>query len=180
MVYSSYKRQRIVYHYLQGHKAPTICKLLSEEGLKASRVGIDKFLKKFSDTGCIGRRVGSGRRSKITREIKAIVDRQMALDDETTTIQLHAILTNKHGINISRRTILRCRISLGWTFRGSAYCQLIREANKVKRLECCQTHPYSDEALNDVLFTDECTVQLESHRRFSCRKIGQQPRPKPR
>jgi hypothetical protein len=27
-----------------------------------------------------------------------------------------------NGIDISLRTILRCRTALGWTFRGSAYC----------------------------------------------------------
>ena len=32
-------------------------------------------------------------------------------------------------------TILQCRQKLGWTFRGSSSCQLIRHANKVKRFE---------------------------------------------
>lgn len=180
MVYSTYQRQRILYHYLQGHKAPTITKLLAEEGCKSSRVGVAKFLEKFRETGCIGRRIGSGRVSKISAEIKAIVDRQMQLDDETSAIQLHAMLTEQYGLNVSRRTILRCRTSLGWTFRGSAYCQLIRDANKLKRLDWCQQHPYSEAAFKDVIFTDECTVQLESHRRFCCRKISQQPKPKPK
>ena len=30
--------------------------------------------------------------------------------------------------------VLRCRTYLGWTFRGSSYCQLIRHENKQKRL----------------------------------------------
>ena len=129
MVYSTYQRQRILYHYLQGHKAPTITKILATEGFKASRVGVAKFLDKFRETGCIGRRIGSGRVSKISAEIKEIVDRQMQLDDETSAIQLHAILTQQYGIKVSRRT------SLGWRFRESTYCQLIREANKQKRLD---------------------------------------------
>ena len=137
MVYSTYQRQRILYHYLQGHKAPTIAKLLAEEGCKTSRVGVSKFLDRFQETGCIGRRIGSGHVSKISAEIKALVDRQMQLDDETSAMQLHAMLTEQHGINVSCRTILRCRTSLGWTFRGSAYCQLIREANMQKRLDWC-------------------------------------------
>ena len=32
----------------------------------------------------------------------------------------------------------------------------------------------------DVLWTDECSVQMESHRRFCCRKIGEAPKPKAR
>ena len=179
MVYSTYKRQRILHHYFEGHHAPTIAKLLREEGLKATRVGIAKFLTKFQETGSIGRSPGSGRPSKITAEIKEMVEEQMRLDDETTACQLHKLLTSK-GYSISLRTILRCRILLGWTFRGSSYCQLIRHPNKLKRLEWANSNPYSDAAFENVIFTDECTVQLESHRRFSCRKKKEPPKLKPR
>lgn len=55
----------------------------------------------------------------------------MCLDDETTATQLHELLTH-YGIAISLRTVLCCREQLGWTFRGSAYCQLIRDVNKQK------------------------------------------------
>ena len=101
----------------------------------------------------------------------------MELDDETTAHQLHCLLEKK-GYVISLATILRCRISLGWTFRGSAYCQLIREANKAKRLAWAKE--YRDDTFEDVIYTDECSVQLETHRRFCCRKNGQRPKPKPR
>ena len=54
----------------------------------------------------------------------------MRLDDEKTAVQLYALLLGK-GYNISLLTILRARSALGWS---SAYCQLIREANK-RRLD---------------------------------------------
>lgn len=44
-----------------------------------------------------------------------LVEQQMRRDDETTTIQLHQILT-RHGIELSLRTVLRSRGHLGWTF----------------------------------------------------------------
>ena len=69
----------------------------------------------------------------ITTEIKAVVEEEMQRDDETTAIQLHKLLVSR-GYKISIQTVLRCRSSLGWTFRGSAYCQLIRDVNKQKRL----------------------------------------------
>ena len=74
MVYSTYKRQCIVryMYHLQGYKAPTIAKLLVEDGCKASRVGIAKFLEKYRETGCIGRRIGSCRSSKIALHILRI------------------------------------------------------------------------------------------------------------
>ena len=111
---------------------------------------------------------------------KAIVDQKMKEDDETTATQLHALLTSG-GYNILLRTILLCRSTLGWMFRGSAYCQLIRDGNKIKHLAWAkQFVTYKDKDFKDVIFTDECTVQLETHRRFCCRKWGQPPKAKPR
>ena len=50
--------------------------------------------------------------------------------------------------------------SLGWTFRGSAYCQLIRDANKRKRLEWARQ--YASDDFEDVIWADEASVQLET------------------
>ena len=55
-------------------------------------------------------------------------------DDETTALQLQNVL-RQGGNEISLRSILRGRKSLGWTFHGAAYCQLIRDVNKVKRMQ---------------------------------------------
>ena len=137
----------------------------------------DRYLQVFEMTGSIRRRVGSGCPSKVTAEIKEIVERQMRTDDETTAYQLHHLLTDK-GYTISLRTILHCRTALGWIFHGSVYCQLIREANKAKRLAWAQEH--LDDSFEDVIWTDECTVQMESYRRFTHRKLSEAPRPKPR
>ena len=178
MVFSEYIKLRILYHANKGYKPYTIAKLLKEEeGITVSRFGVAKFLKVYHETGTTARRSGSGRLSKVTAHVKQLVEEQMNEDDETTATQLHRMLV-ENGIDISLSTILRCHTSLGWTFRGSAYCQLIRENNKVKRLEWAQCN--KDDNFEDVIWTDECTVQLENHRRFCCRKVGQAPNPKPR
>ena len=177
MVYSWYTKKRIVYYYERGYRAPTIARLLLEEDIVASRVGIAKLIRKYSETRTIVRRPGSGRPTVITPEIKTFVEEKMREDDETTAEQLHRSLISR-GIRISKKTILRCRTDLGWTFRGSAYCQLIRESNKAKRLQWAQDHMQDN--FDDVIWTDECSVQLETHKRFCCRKQGEAPRPKPR
>ena len=176
-MFSSYVKQRIVFFRAKGYKVPTIAKLLRREGIRSNRVGISKFLRMFEEAGNFNRRVGSGRPSKVTREIKQVVEEQMLHDDETTAVQLYRLLKDC-GYNVGLRTVLRCRTSLGWTFRGSAYCQHIRERNRVKRLAWAQEH--LAESFDDVIWTDECSVQMESHRQFCCRKIGQPPNPKPR
>ena len=90
----------------------------------------------------------------------------MKQDDETTAYQLHALLLSK-GYSLSLRSVIQCRTSMGWTFRGSAYCQLIRDVNKKKRFDWAKI--YIDDDFEKVIFIDECTVQLESHRQFCCR-----------
>ena len=180
MVFSEYTKQRIIFYYNRGLSPPTISNRLLDEGINASRRGILKFLIRYKSTGTIVRQPGSGGRTKITPEIKRLVEEKMQSDDETTAMQLHQLLTN-HGYSISKRTILRCRSALGWTFRGSSYCQLIREANKEKRLEWALKYGHeAEDGFEDVLWSDECSVQLETHRRFCCRKNGQRPRNKPR
>ena len=146
----------------------TISKMLKSEGIFISRQGVAKVLLRVKATGSITRQAGSGRPTKLTREVKEIVEEAMRNDDETTAVQLHAILVDKQHI-LSLSSILRCRKSLGWTFRGSAYCQMLREVNKTKRLEWATQYVHEAQTgFLNVVFTDETSVQLESHRRFCC------------
>ena len=178
MVYSTYTKLRILHYSSKGFRSYTIANLLEKyDNITVSIRGVAKFLKVYEETNSIARRPGSGRATKITATVKQLVEEQMVRDDETTATQLHKMLLD-NGIDISLRTILRCRQALGWTFCGSAYCQLIRDVNKEKRVEWVRE--YQHDNFDNVLWTDECTVQLENHRRFCCRKKGQRPKPKPR
>ena len=138
--------------------------MLKSEDIFISRQGVAKVLLRVKATGSITRQAGSGRPTKLTREVKEIVVEAMRNDDETTAVQLHAILVDKQHI-LSLSSILRCRKSLGWTFRGSAYCQMLREVNKTKRLEWATQYVHEAQTgFLNVVFTDETSVQLESHR----------------
>ena len=79
----------------QGCISRNIRNLLLGEGLIVSHVGIYRFLKRFEKCGTLARRRGSGRPSKITDEVKRIEEAQMQLDDETTAVQLRALLAQK-------------------------------------------------------------------------------------
>ena len=181
MAYSEYTKQRILFYWFKGLKPTHIVLQLKEEGINVSRVGVWKFIKRYKLHGSIQRKPGSGRPSKITADMLRIVDRKMEEDDETTAVQLQKLLAET-GHQLSLHTILHSRAKLGWTFRGSAYCQLIRDSNKVKRLEWAREYLQASQSdgFTDVVWTDESSVQLETHRRHSCRRKGKQPRPKPR
>ena len=80
------------------------------------------------------------------------------------------------------RFFWRCHNEIGWVCTRPHYCQLIREANKIKRKEWCQRQIDNKEQFEDVIFTDECTVQLDRHGRLCFRKekkvraLKQQPK----
>lgn len=178
MVMSDYVKRRILSLHRSGLKVPRIAEtLVLEDGIRISKQGIRKFLLRFSERGTIARKPGSGFPPKLLPQIKQLIDAKMRADDETTATQLQELLAS-HGVYVSLSTILRSRKQFGWIYRGSAYCQLIRETNKQKRLEFALENLH--DLFDNVIFTDETTVQLESHRRYSYRKTGEKPRLKPR
>ena len=122
MVLSLYCKQRVLFYYSEGIRSSNRIKRQLEEvdGIDISRVAIWKFLRRYAEQQCLSRKEGSGRPSKITPEVKAVVEQQMNVDDEMTAHQLHKLLIEK-GFSLSISTVLRCRIELGWTFRGNPY-----------------------------------------------------------
>ena len=73
----------------------------------------------------------------------------------------HALLLH-HIHTMTLKTVLRCHAALGWTFRGSAYCQLIRQQNEVKRLQWAQEH--LSDGFDSVIWTDAKRAQRSSNR----------------
>ena len=59
-------------------------------------------------------------------------------------------------------TIKRTHTQLDWLKSRPKYCQIIREANKELRKQWCEQMISNKEMFEDVIFSDECTVQLES------------------
>ena len=66
MLFSTYKKLRIVFFHRKGLKAPEIGKRLFEEGMMTSRQGIHRFIKRFGTTSSISR---SGQLSKVMEVI---------------------------------------------------------------------------------------------------------------
>ena len=147
-----------------------------EDQIRVSKHGVRRFLKRFGVYGTIARKPGSGLPPNLSPAVQKLIEDTMRAEDETTATQLQSLLATR-SIYVSLATIIRNRSMLGWTYRGSAYCQLIRNANKI-RLQWAQT--YLHDNFEDVIWSDETTVQLENHRRFCYRKEGERPRPKPR
>ena len=131
-----YTKRRAIYFASKGLSCSATSRALTSEGLSYSTKSVSLLLRKINGGGSIARKPGTGRSTKITQQVKDLKEEQMQADDETTAVELKRKLS-ANEINLSLSTILRCRRALGWTYRGSAYCQLIREPNKLKRLSWC-------------------------------------------
>ena len=177
---SQYIKDTILYLASKGWTAGYIPSHLQEMyEVELSRQSVSTFLSYYRRSKSVLRKSGSGRKTKITPEVKCIVEAKMESDNETTATQLQQVL-HISGIGISLTTVKRYRRELGWTFHGSRCCQMIREPNKVKRLEWCVQHMQENDDLEDVIWSDETSIQLESHRRHAFRTKYQAPKLKSR
>jgi transposase len=131
--YSNYLKRQVLSRVQNRLSSRAIADTLLEAGLSASRQGITRFLWRYRKTGSLERARGSNRPAKVSPAVKQIVETEMHGDDKTTA-KLCAILLAK-GLS----TILCSRLSFDRTLCGSSYCQMIRRANKVKRLQWAET-----------------------------------------
>jgi len=138
-VLSKYAKQRIVALKGSGLKHGNVVYAFGRENITTSRQTVRRFYLHYLEDATINQRPGSGRPLNLAELSLAMVEQLMWQDDETSATQIHLFLVC-NGVDVSLTTILRGRRTLGWTFRGSAYCQLIWEANKHKHLEWAQLH----------------------------------------
>ena len=175
MVYSDYVKQRILVFYRFKKNCSQIIRCLAEVGYTVSKADVLKFLHHYRETGTIAHAPGTDQASKLTDQLREIIEDQMKKNDETTGLELQKLLKKEvKGFDASVSSILRWRNDLGWTAKGTKYCQMIREVNKEKRLKWATEN--QDTSFENVIFTDETTVQMETHRRTCCYKRGCKPR----
>lgn len=103
----------------------------------------------------------------------------MRHNDETTSNQIRKKLA-KYGVVVCSSTVRRCRKKQGWTLQRTAYCQLIRDPNKAKRLEYAQRIIESGDSFDNVIFSDECSVSLQQYRWTCYRKVDEPTKRKPK
>lgn len=144
-----------------------------------SYASVTRIIKKLRETGSVKNRPRSGRPTKLSEAAKAFIEQQMRKNDEATSKQIQAKLA-KRGVVVNPSTVRRSRKRQGWTLQQTRYCQMVRDANKVKRLEHAQQIQDTGDTFHNVVFSDECSVSLEQYRRTCYRKIDQPLKRKPR
>lgn len=186
-----YIKDRVIFHYhdllrRRGHFYgiySTISKILRiEERAIIDRRFVRHTILTFNACGNVYRnKKGLGRPKRLMNnmQIREIIDGCLKENDEITAKQIKNRL-DRRGFYISIATINRIKRDLGWTLKGTSYCQLIRNANKPKRVQWVTEN--INDSFNDVIWTDETSVWLEQHSKRSYRRKGvaRKRKPKPK
>ena len=171
---SLYARQRIVnLHQLGKNVSEISSKIREEDNVNASRSAVSLFLTRFRATGTLYDKPRTGRNKKLVIRHFDVIDEEMRRNDELSSIELARILLARCDIEVSPRTVRRVRKKLGWTWSGTKYCQLVKDVNKPKRMEHCLKVLSDRDDFADVIFSDECSVNIERSTRRSFHKVGE-------
>jgi len=176
--YTLYVRERII-NLSKTLKPSEIVKQLESEGFTVSKRGVQYLINRYSSSGSLYDRERSGRPLLLSTQAFHLIDQLLENNDELTTRDLQeALRQNTHIASLA--TVGRCRQRLGWTSRATRYCQLIRAANKLKRVDFCKNLLDTQDTFDDVVFTDEAMVVLTPYVRRCYHKKGQPRKYKPK
>ena len=160
-------RSRVVLLSQSSYMISKIQRHLEKEGSKRS---LCLLLKKYKMTGSMADCQTVKPPRKLDDQHYRFINVCTANDDELTATNLHVKLLEAFPtLNVSISTVKRACMELGWTAKKMRYGVLVSETNQEKRVEWYKERIET----GDMDFSDECTVQLESHRRITFYKKGQ-------
>lgn len=176
---SIYLRQRIVKLRESGKSYVEIARIIEDsEGVVISRKAIGHFYRRYRVNGTLtDPPKRNGRRKVLQERHLAFIDERIYEDRELSAEELAREINRRFNLNVSVSTVKRARRSLGWKHTGTQYCQMVREQNKPKRLDFALRCLAENEQFDDVIFTDETTVKIQTSTSKSFRKEGE-PTPK--
>ena len=116
-----------------------------------------------------------GRLSKITSKISDYMEQQLEDDDETTSVELQRLIARKFGVDIRSASIQRhLRESLQWAVVGTRCGPMISDTNKQKRVEFARMCLENKDNFDNMIWTDESSVQLKRHCQNMRVKMGKE------
>ena len=174
-------RKRVVLLKESGYSVKDVLKRLEEEDIPVGRTAVFNLLGKYKKYGSVADLKKARPPKKLSKEQYIFIDNAMIENDELTSRQLRDLVEERWPeIKASLSTYKRARKDLGWVATRPKYCQLIREANQAKRLLWCEERVKEKDQFQDVIWTDECSVQQDSHGRLCFRRVKEPRKLKPK
>ena len=167
----------------QGLKTSSIVKHLNSKGHSICRQQVDYWCKQYIcgyfEPGVIKPKKGIFK--KVSVRDAEIVEKVLSENPQQSATDVHKILKSD-GYTLSLSTTKRVISAVGYTSASPRYGQLVRDTNKEKRIRFCQTLITSNDTLSDIIFTDECSVQLHQNKQvmYRCKDSPRETIPKPK
>ena len=172
-----HSKERIIKLKEEGCKPSQILRILQSEEVEISRVGLWKFLRRFKQNQTLSA-TSPQQKESVPMDILHFIDTQMESNDELTSPRLQQLIETNFGLKFSCSKSKKLRRKLGWLATGSKYCQLVKEVNQPKRLEFAQRCLNDNDNCDDVIFTDESSIQMEWHGKITFHRWWEPPRQK--
>ena len=125
---------RILSNHHSGKSYKEMVQCFASERHATTKVGVYECLKCYEEMRMISHASGSSQPSKTIAKSQRVIEEQMERDDRTTGKELQKLLS-QNGIGVVSSTAVRWQTELGWTSKGTSYCQMIQDVNKEQRLE---------------------------------------------
>ena len=106
---------------------------------------------------------------KVTNNDLSII-RETLEKDYTTSARGVMRILESHGTVISLTTVKKPISAAGYCASQPRYCQMIRDRIKEKRVEFCEELVSANDTFEDVIFSDECSIQLHDNKTVAYRK----------
>ncbi|VDI49592.1 Hypothetical predicted protein [Mytilus galloprovincialis] len=150
---------------------------LNSKGIKVTRQVIDYWVQqyrlgKFTDEITCPSATKVKTMKTLTRADVQFVKRTLSSEPCTSSRTLHKRLLLK-GSKVSLSTTKRAIVHAGFTCTKPRYCQMVRHVNKEKRVAFCKMLVENNDQFNDMIFSDECTVQLHQNKVYIYRRYDQ-------
>ena len=177
---SLYAKTRITRLHSSGASQKTILDDLRKDGIIVTRRTVRLFLKKYEQTGSFADRPRSGRPCKFPEGLNKLVSDLYENDDELSAHDVSVILHEIFKISVSAAHIRRIRRKVGLVRSRPSYCQIVREKNRVDRLNFCLEAQRRGDTFDDVIFTDESSIEMERHGKLCFRQKNAPRKLKPK
>lgn len=107
--------------------------------------------------------------SSVTQRDADLIRDCLTRDPSLFSRDIHRVL-REDGATCGHSTTKLVIEATGITHSKPRHGQMVRDANKVKRVEFCERLIASNDTLDDVIFSDECSVQLSKKTLGGCPK----------
>ena len=158
-------KTRIVELRTSGLSVTNTVRKMADEGVEGiSRMTVYNIMKKWNELKTVAPIPHPVReRQGVTLELLDFIDKEMEKDDELTSVTLQRRISKQFSVEFSVSKVKDLRKKLGWLAEKTRYCQMVRQVNRAKRKTYAEECLLSKEQFDDVIFSDECNIQLETN-----------------